>query len=1006
MISTSSYYERAEVLLKELKKLILRQEIPLTDFLFMETGYKKGSILPSPDNENWKLFHENDTWAGKPDFHAWFYKHIILADDLLNQTVRFDFRTEKTGWPSTNPQFIAYVDGDIVQGLDTNHTYIEVKGKKEFDLHIYAYTAMDIYEKLQFKSNIHVINEKVEKLYYDLIVPFSVLEFLSENSKEYYDILTTVNHALTFVDFDQAGNIEFDKSIDAATDYFEKEFYQHICHTQRTTVTCAGQTHIDVAWLWTIAQAREKAQRSYATVIAYMEKYKDYHFFCSQPVLYKAIKEEAPDLYKKIKEMVKEGRFEADGAMWVEADCNLISGESMVRQFLFGKRFFREEFGIDSRILWLPDVFGYSAAMPQICKMSGVDSFVTSKISWNDTNTLPHDVFEWQGIDGTSLFTYFLTAQQITSNNKRNTTYNAEVSPNYLAGTYERFQDKGLSDDVLLAYGYGDGGGGPTVEQLEYIHRLERGIPGCPNAKISTVSSFLDELKEKTKGHLAKWVGELYLEFHRGTYTAIGKNKKNNRYAEFLLHNLEAVSTMDYLLTGTTYPTQEINALWETVLTLQFHDIIPGSSIKEVYDDSDRMYTEVFEKAESMLKQSFANISKLASDTNIIFNGQPYKTNAPILMNGKYTSVNDVPSYGFITCNDFEETNHVILEEHSLENDYYIIEFNDNYDIIRMYDKENQREILKEGTYGNELIVYDDFSREYEAWEMREFYTEKSYPLHTYERVEQIDLGHKKGIKIVRKYRESTIEQTVFLLNNSPRIDFETEIDWHQENKILKTQFPVDVHADKATFDIQFGNIERPTYRNTSWEAAKFESCAHKYVDISEGDYGVALLNDCKYGYDVLDGHLGLTLLRCPTYPYKDADKGVHSFTYSLCSHKGSLAQSDVVALAFDLNNPIIQYQSESGGNGQISEYSLINCDKNNIVIDTIKKAENENSIIVRLYETHNIRSDVSFNLGFDFESAFVCDLLENNLYQINSDSRTINLKVKPFEIVTLKFNV
>ena len=332
--------------------------------------------------------------------------------------------------------------------------------------------------------------------------------------------------------------------------YFEKEFYQHICHTQRTTVTCAGQTHIDVAWLWTIAQAREKAQRSYATVIAYMEKYKDYHFFCSQPVLYKAIKEEAPDLYKKIKEMVKEGRFEADGAMWVEADCNLISGESMVRQFLFGKRFFKEEFGIDSRILWLPDVFGYSAAMPQICKMSGVDSFVTSKISWNDTNTMPHDVFEWQGIDGTSLFTYFLTAQQITSNNKRNTTYNAEVSPNYLAGTYERFQDKGLSDDVLLAYGYGDGGGGPTVEQLEYIHRLERGIPGCPNAKISTVSSFLDELKEKTKGRLAKWVGELYLEFHRGTYTAIGKNKKNNRYAEFLLHNLETVCTMNFLLTG------------------------------------------------------------------------------------------------------------------------------------------------------------------------------------------------------------------------------------------------------------------------------------------------------------------------------------------------------------------------------------------------------------------------------------------------------------------------
>ena len=1007
MLYLDSYYEKVEAVMIQLKKRIVKQERMLDNFLFMSTNYKVGSEVPAVDDSRWQNFNTNDFWGGKPDSHAWFYKHIVLDENENESELRFCVNTDLMGWDATNPQFLVYIDGEVVQGLDTNHTYFTVENKREFDLHIYAFTGFDIHQPVRFIAKIQEIDRNTQKLYRDLDVPFSVLAFTDKNSKQYSDILLCINETLDLVDFREPKTEGYDDSIQKALSYFDDTFYKEICGEQRVSVYCVGHTHIDIAWLWTLAQTREKAQRSFATVIAYMEKYKDYKFFCSQPYLYKAVKEEAPHLYQKIKDMVREGRFEPEGAMWLEADTNLPSGESLVRQFMFGKKFFKEEFDVDSKVLWLPDAFGYSAALPQLCKLAGVNTFITSKISWNDHNTMPHDVFMWQGLDGTEIFTYFLTAQQKTDKPCRLGTYNAEATPRYLAGTYDRFQDKILTDSVMLSYGYGDGGGGPTVEQIENIERMKYGLPGCPNAISSRLSDYVSLIKKKTNGKLSKWVGDLYLEFHRGTYTSVAKNKQNNRKAEFLLHNIEMLCTIDYLLNKTPYPHDKINNLWESILTLQFHDILPGTSIKEVYDESDRMYEDFFAEANLLCAEAEERLyaqADLTDDGELVFNFQPFSIIGEVTHNSQSMVAGPIPSYGFAVTELRLITNGVSLESRAMENQFYRIEFDDDFQISRIYDKVNDREVLKENTVGNAMVAYENYSKEYDAWEIRDYYREKPYMVKDVVSVEKIDLGAKKGFRIVRKFLNSTIEQKILLSESLPRIDFETHIDWQQSCMLLKVFFPVDVHSDKASFDIQYGILERPTHTNTSWDSAKFETCAHKFVDISENGYGVSLLNDCKYGHDVLNGDLGLTLLKSSVYPYSEADKGAHTFTYSLYAHKGSLVGSDTIKMAYDLNNPLQCVEFDAHKSGTLKRYCLAKSNKHNVIIDNIKMAEQEKAVIIRLYETNNMRANVQVKVGFSFTNAFYCDLMENNIKELCCDQKdSFSITIKPFEIVSIK---
>ena len=740
-----------------------------------------------------------------------------------------------------------------------------------------------------------------------------------------------------------------------------------------------------------------------------MEEFPEYKFMSSQAQLYKYLKIEAPEIYEKVKEMVKQGRWEVEGAMWVEADCNLTSGESLVRQVMFGKRFFKEEFDVDNKVLWLPDVFGYSAALPQILKKSGVDTFLTSKISWNESNTLPYDVFYWRGIDGTEIFSYFLTAQDKVKGEKPKnySTYVGTMTPQEVAGTYDRMHQKDITDKALLTFGFGDGGGGPTRHMLNMQRRTSFGIPGCPKTRIDKAGEFLADLSKIAMNNpkTPTWVGELYLEFHRGTYTSNAKNKLNNRKSELSYQNTELLCSMDEALLGNAYPQEVINDAWETILINQFHDIIPGSSIKQVYDECDIDYAKVLGLSADLNKKVFENF---ASNLNtkggtLVFNPQSWINSSVVDVDGKKVFVENIPAKGYKVVDIKPQASKVFVSDTKLENDFFVIEIDKTGAFTRFYDKKNDREILKTGERGNVISAFEDYPKEYDAWEISNYYEEKHWDIDEVVSVESVDEGARAGLKITKKFLKSTFTQNIYLYNDIARVDFENDVDWHQDHLLVKTSFPVDINANKATYDIQFGNVERPTHRNTSWDYAKFEVCAHKFADISEDGYGVSILNDCKYGHDIHDGNIRLTLLKCATYPNEVADQGKHKFTYSIFPHAGSFKEAGTIKQAYDLNNPMTAL-SVSANNGKLADnFSALKVSNDNVVVETIKKAEDDEAYIIRAYEAHNRRTNAEFEVGFDVSKAYICDLMENELEEIVIKDNKFTLNIKPFEICTIK---
>ena len=1016
-------FERAGVMLQFLKSYIDGDSYALLDFSYKKTDYKVGSDLPQVD-DTWGTFSSNDIFSGY-DEHAWFYKKVVIPAHLRNKNVYLRFSTNVYGWDAVNPQFIVYINGKIAQALDVNHTMVKLDSSLEaFDLHLYAYTGSvdpDWFTGQRGNPQFHLSASLVErdalaeKVYYDIKVLYEVLEYSEENTKEYYQLLKALTEILNLLDFRKPRSEEYRAALQKASEYADQEFYGKVCQKTLPQVTCIGHTHIDIAWLWRVAQTREKAQRSFATVIQLMRQYPEYKFMSSQALLYQMVKEECPDLYEEIKREIKSGRWEVEGSMWVEADCNLISGESLVRQILVGKNFFKKEFGIDTKVLWCPDVFGYSVAMPQILKKSGVDKFVTSKISWNDTNQMPYDVFMWRGLDGSEVFTYFLTAQDKVKGKQPSnfTTYVGMGEPKQIAGTWDRFQQKELTSETIITYGWGDGGGGPTSEHIEQIIRMSQGLPNCPTTVFDTATNFLNRVYDEVKDnrYLKRWDGELYLEYHRGTYTTQAKNKKFNRKSEFALSNLEALSIASKVLANTEYPKETLDSAWKMVLTNQFHDIIPGSSIKEVYEETDVEYADFFRTAASLRDDFTSAISNNVKTDGgvIVWNPQSYTNSGIIRLDEQSYYVENIPAKGYkvLPLSDLQVKKSVQVSQRTLENDYYLVEFDEQYNVERIYSKQQDRECLKKGCKANVFTVFEDIPHNFDAWELRKYYKEKKWNVDEVVSATPVFEGARAGICIVKKFLTSEIRQTIYLYDGIERIDFVTDIDWDVEHTCLKVSFPIDVHTTKATYDVQFGNIERNTHENTCWDGAKFEVCAHKYVDISDAGFGVTLMNDCKYGHDVRDGVMSLTLLKCATYPNPDSDKGNHQFTYSLYAHKGNVQDSSAVAIAYDLNNPMYAQRIEKNEQGNLPEcYSLISCDAKNFVLETIKQAENTEDIVVRGYECNNKRTAVTLQCGFPVKKAYACNLLEEKEMEIPIKDGKISFVVNPFEIYSIYLEV
>lgn len=997
-----------------LEMLRKNKEISLgkpSDVTSLPCGYKEmGAALP--DATDFKPFDtEHDFWGNGTDTHAWFHFFADVPDGYEAGTVFLRVSTGYSGWDPNNPQFIAYVDGKLKQGLDINHTDIFFDTAGRHEIYLYAYTGITV-KSSQLSLELFAKLKEVEKLWYDIQVPFDSLSYLDTDSGEYRKIINALDKALNILDMYELPSEKFLSSVHEASEYMDREFYGKLCQPPRDgdpVVIGIGHTHIDCAWLWTLKQTREKVQRSFSTVTDIMRRYPEYRFMSSQALLYKNLKEEAPDIYEQVRELIKEGRWECEGSMWVEADCNLSSGESLVRQIIYGKRFFKQEFGVNNHILWLPDVFGYSAALPQILRKSDIDWFVTSKISWNEVNKMPYDTFMWKGIDGTGINTYFLTAQDKFRGGKPQTftTYVAHITPSMASGTYARYQQKELSDETLLTFGFGDGGGGPTEVDLEYAKRLTHGIPGTPAVKIGFVQDFLAKLENNVKDNprLPVWQGELYLERHRGTYTSQARNKKNNRQCEILYLSTELACSIAKQLLGSKFPRAELHEGWEMILTNQFHDIIPGSSIREVYEQCDKDYETIRGIANPLLAQAENSIAKGIDKKHgiIVYNPNPTVGNGIVKLNGESVYVSNVPAKGYAVVSDCNCKNGIKLSKDICENKYFRLCFDENMQLTSIYDKRNKREVLRKGEKGNQLRVYADLPVYEDAWDWNDFSMDKYVLIDNVAGVETVNDGARAGLRIERKHYASTVVQTIWLYEDIDRIDFETTIDWKQHHHMLKAAFPVDVNSSHATYEIQYGTTERPTHKNTSWDKAKFEVCAHRFADISEGSYGVALLNDCKYGHDIHDGLITLSLLRSPTYPDPEADQGVTSCVYSLYPHSGAADICELYAKAYELNSPMTAFSALGDKDVLPTSYSAVSCDKKNVLCEVVKQAEDGDDTVFRFFECSNSRTEAKLRFGFEVEKCELCNMLEEPIAELASENGEFSLDFGAFEIHTLK---
>ncbi|WP_026494969.1 alpha-mannosidase [Butyrivibrio sp. WCD3002] len=1023
--------DRVNVICNQLKKEIVREQINIKEWQKKDGCYITPEDADKAENK-WESFDaETMRWYGK-DTHYWFRTDVTIPESMEGKKVWLHVRTQLEEWDDgRNPQFLVFIDGTPVQGLDINHREIllfeEAKAGTKVRIDMQSYTGT-LHSEFKLLADVEVRDDEIKDLYYDIQVPLWGLERMDADERTARRILEIINETTNHIDLRAVGSKEFYESVRAAREYIRKELYENpeMSGFEDVIATCIGHTHIDVAWLWTVAQVRQKSCRSFATVLKLMDEYPNYKFMSSQPILYAFVKERHPDLYQRIKDRVAEGRWEPEGGMWVEADCNLTSGESLVRQFLVGKRFFKDEFGKDNEILWLPDVFGYSAALPQILKKSGIKYFMTTKLAWNEYNKIPMDTFMWEGIDGSKIFTHLITTLGVGQpTSDFFTTYNGMLHPDAIMGGWTRYQQKDINNDILISYGYGDGGGGPTRQMLETSTRMEKGIKGIPKVRQEFSHKYFEELYERVKDskRLPSWVGELYFEFHRGTYTSMAKNKKNNRKSEYRMMELELLSVL--AMNEKAYPAEELDAMWKTILMNQFHDILPGSAIKEAYDVTDVEYAEIMEKSGKLLDERMDAITP-SGDGISVLNTLGFNRNDVVVLgdvkaeavtdgtktyavqqteDGAIAFIENIPSKGYKgleTAAKADSANDLVITADGIETPYYVIKIDEAGQFTSVFDKRQDREVLKEGAIGNELRVYEDKPRSFDNWNVDVFYTEKSWPVLDDAKCEWIEEGPVRAtLKVTKRMLDNEFVQKIHFYAGTPRIDFETLIDWKLSQHLVKVHFPVDVHTDEATFDIQFGNLTRKIHQNTSWDEARFESCAHKWADMSEGGYGVSLMNDCKYGYSALDGNLSITLLKAGTEPNETADLELHSFTYSFMPHEGTWKEAGTVAESFNVNVPLRTLKGGSAGN----DFSFMSVDSDNVILETVKRAEDGNGIIVRLYEVNNKRTKTELTFCKDIKSVKETDLMEKDIADVNANGNKFTFTIKPFEIKTFRID-
>lgn len=915
-------------------------------------------------------------WGGKFDC-GWFrFKGKVPADCQGKHVVALI---------NISGEGVTYIDDKITQGitrvLDTVDLVQAMSGKQVVEL--FAKAQGD--EKIELlvdggfnkgtkaklvRQDIAICNDDVLTYYYDyLTLTMLVLTYGTNKllTKERYD---EINKALGM------SYKLSKKSFKDAHDYLVPVLTKPM-QEKCTEYTAIGHAHIDLAWLWPIRETKRKGVRTFANALKNIEKYPGYKFGASQAQLFQWVKEEAPELYERFKKAIADGKVEVQGGMWTENDCNIPCGESIIRQFLYGEKFFMDEFGKHCKVVWLPDVFGYPASLPQIIRGCGREYFMTIKLTWNTQNNFPYKTFMWKGIDGSTVLSHMAPQG----------TYNSSASP--IALTKSDLGNPHIKDidQALLIYGIGDGGGGPGEAHLEFVER-EKNIQGLPKVVRRHAVDLFEDLASKHINAIPEYVGELYLEKHQGTYTSQAKTKRYNRLMERELHNLEWLLSVAKVK-GIDYKAEGLEDIWKEVLLYQFHDIIPGSSIKRVYDESNQRYailhaqvTKMRDELIALLgeKKAFGVVNPICMDRKeyVKYDGEWYLA--------------DVKGYSTAKLKKAESSDVLAVGKNYIENDLVKVTFGEDGTIRSLIEKATGKELVKD--YLNKLVVYTDPKMHYNAWDINKDY--QKLPKWTFKPVEfssYID-GKQAVMEIAYKYHNSSLVQKVILTEGDALVCFDTKANWDEDYKMLRAEFSPSVFGNVVNCDIQFGNVDRSTLNDNPIRKAQYEICAHKFVNVDGKQGGVSVINDCKYGYRVKEGIISLNLLRSPKYPDPTCDIGEHHFRYAFYAHAEKWNESDLVKKAYCFNNPLLV--------GEVPEFNNLFSVKGNVIVETVKVAENNNGIVVRVYERMGKEAKAEIKPNFEYKKVYTTDMIENNA----KECKSLKLDFGKYEIKTLYFEL
>lgn len=973
---------------------------------------------------------EGDKWGG-PDVTCMFKCEFTIPEALDGKKVYL--------YMYTATEVIIQDNGRYVDGLDPNRSWCafleRAKAGERHEMILECYTRSKPDDDRGVARNLKgciqtfkrpclvVIDEEMLGLKYDLDMLYqsAYADYMEEGAKSFY--ASHVEKILKLFPFFESGDDEeFRRAAPAIREYIQRNVFEPSARFGKNgKLACVAHSHLDLAYHWTMGQTIQKNARTVLIQLRLMDRYPEFKYSHTQAWAYEMLQKYYPPLFEEVKRRVAEGRWEIVGAMYVEPDCNLVNAESLARQIMYGKQYFLKEFGVDVDIAWLPDVFGNSAIMPQILKQGGVNYFVSNKMStWNDTNTFPHNNFLWRGLDGTEVSACVPPVH-----------FNSWMDPNQLIGSWEAFQDKSYCDESLQMFGYGDGGSGITNEMMEYYFR-EQQMGGIPQMRLTTGKDYLDTVFADTS-EFPVWDGDLYLEMHRGTFTTKGELKRFNRKGEFLAQQTEAVSTLAALLTDRIVVTQEeLSVPWKKLLFNQFHDILPGSHTHPVGIDAVRTYREMNEEFHALNVKALDTLTKPDSGKFVAVNAfsdkqtvsyfdQPvtvpsvvdrdnrvYPVQKQVTVEGGERYCVELDLDGF-SLGEYQASDVVMnkpadlkVSAECLENAWVSVRFDAEGNIVEMFDKVRQIQVNAPGALLNQWQLFEDCPGLYNAWDIVKTYKNHQINYDGWTNITVVEDGPiSAAIRMEKSFSHSRAVQIVRLYANSPRVDFETWVDWQEKERLLKVAFPVNVKARTYSTDTSAGVLERMNNKNTTWEQARFEVPCHKWVDLSEGLFGVSVLNDCKYGCDVEENVIRLSLLKAPIRPDRTSDQGTHVFTYSIYPHGPSGIAEGLVESAYQLNRPAPVY---SGRKLTVAEGALLKNSASALKVQAFKLAEDgSDDLILRLAEVYGSRGTARIQLPFAIESAYVCDLMEKAGTPVSFDKDTLELAYAPNQIISVR---